>query len=82
MSDSSISIMKNNIDISGWQAGQQYKKFDVAFFSGYDDSEPTWATGCTPQESGYYYAEVGHTSTQLNAPTGNSLWTREFPSKP
>ena len=75
-----------NIDISGWQAGYAYKKFDVAFFSG----DPQSATGCLPRHSGYHYCDADHTSSALsvggassNAPTGGaSKWTQEFFFKP
>ena len=75
-----------NIDISGWEAGYAYQKFDVVFFSG--DSQST--TGCLPTHSGYYYCDSSHTSSTLstagttsNAPTGGaSKWTQEFLFKP
>lgn len=75
-----------NINISGWQAGYAYKKFDVVFFSGSSES----ATGCLPYHSGYRYCEADHTSSALsvdgassNAPTGGaSKWTQEFFFKP
>ena len=75
-----------NIDISGWQAGYAYKKFDAVFFSG----DPQSTTGCLPYHSGYHYCDADHTSSALsvggatsNAPTGGaSKWTQEFFSKP
>jgi len=75
-----------NINISGWEAGYAYKKFDVVFFSGSSES----ATGCLPYHSGYHYCETDHTSSALsvdgassNAPTGGaSKWTQEFFFKP
>lgn len=75
-----------NIDISGWEAGYDYQKFDVVFFSG----DPQSITGCLPEHSGYYYCDSSHTSSNLNtvgassnAPTGGaSKWTQEFFFKP
>ena len=75
--------MNKNINISGWKTSHEYKLFDTVFFSGFDYSKPTWATGCLPKQSGYYYCETAHTSTDSYSPTGtSSKWTREFPSKP
>ena len=75
-----------NIDISGWEAGYAYQKFDVVFFSG----DPQSTTGCLATDSGYYYCDSSHTSSNLstaggssNAPTGGaSKWTQEFFFKP
>ena len=81
--------MNNNIDISGWKAGHEFKKFDTVFFSGYNHVTPasipstTWLTGCISAQSGYYYSESTHTSSHSNSPTGTSSeWTREFQSVP
>ena len=76
-----------NIQISGWVPGHEYKKFDVAFFSGNGTQN---STGCLPSHSGYYYCETAHTSSDddvayssSNAPTGAaSKWSREFFFKP
>ena len=76
-----------NIEISGWTPGHEYKKFDVAFFTGNGSLN---ATGCLPKDSGYYYCESSHTSSNdnvagasSNAPTGAaSNWSREFFFKP
>jgi phage-related protein len=75
--------MNKNINISGWKTSHEYKKFDTVFFSGFDYSRPTWATGCLPKQSGYYYSETTHTSSDSYSPTGaSSKWTTEFPSIP
>ena len=76
-----------NIQISGWKPAHEYKKFDVVFFTG---NGVLNATGCLPVDSGYYYCETSHTSSNdnvaaasSNAPTGAaSKWSREFFFKP
>ena len=76
-----------NIQISGWKPAHEYKKFDVVFFTG---NGVLNTTGCLPVDSGYYYCETSHTSSNdnvaaasSNAPTGAaSKWSREFFFKP
>ena len=76
-----------NMNISGWIPAHPYKKFDTVFFSGNGTRN---VTGCFPSDSGYYYCETAHTSSNENtakasnnAPTGlASKWTQEFFFKP
>lgn len=70
---------QNNIlTPSTFEIGNEYKKFDVVFYTGYTDA----GTEVSAQESEvghYYYSGISATSTTSNLPTSEgSPWTQEF----
>ena len=65
-----------------FEVGNEYKKYDVVYYSGYTDPSPTPATlhPCLQSESGHcYYTGAAATSTITNRPYGaDTEWTTGF----
>ena len=65
-----------------FEVGNEYKKYDVVYYSGYTDPSPTPATlhPCLQSESGHcYYTGAAATSTITNRPYGaGTEWTTGF----
>jgi len=65
-----------------FEVGNEYKKYDVVYYSGYTDPSPTPPTlhPCSQAESGHcYYTGAAATSTLTNRPyAGDTEWTTGF----
>ena len=69
---------------SGWDAGIDYKEFDVIYYSGYvEQNSDYFETGnyykIADRRENFYYCNSGHASESENSPTGSgSAWSRSF----
>jgi phage-related protein len=68
----------NITNISAFELGNNYSKFDIVYYSGYTDSSVEYPAA--QNASGhYYYTGAAATSTASNLPiTANGPWTNKF----